>query len=101
MATAATVPCGYKFLSEPAQKLKCVLCFEVAEEPLQHKACGKLVCKKCMEVHGRRKPCPGCNESKPQFYFDHESELPDCSMDVGALAAILSSYLQLMCGVLL
>ena len=78
MATATSVACGYKFLSEPAQELKCVLCLEVTQEPLQHKACRKLVCKECIEARGKSKPCPSCNGRNPRFYLDRESELINC-----------------------
>ena len=38
----------YKFVSEPADVLKCAVCLEVAREPHQHEECGKLFCKECM-----------------------------------------------------
>ena len=46
----------YKFLAEPDDGLKCLICHEVARDPKQHEDCGKLFCEKCIEKYGVRKP---------------------------------------------
>ena len=65
---------AYYYLSEPDDALKCLICLEVAEDPLQHEECGKLFCKKCIEKHGKNKPCPNCRTSKSQYYVDNRSK---------------------------
>ncbi len=64
-----------KFLTEPDNGLKCLICFEVAKDPLQHEACGKLFCKECLEKYGRQKPCPNCREQDSHYYTDKRSKL--------------------------
>ena len=39
----------YRFLSEPDDALKCLICLGVAEEPWQHGKCGRLFCEDCIE----------------------------------------------------
>ena len=64
----------YKFVSEPDKDLKCVICFEVARDPLQHEECGKLFCKGCLENYGKGKPCPNCRKKGSQYFRDNKSE---------------------------
>ena len=64
---------GYKFVSEPSETLKCVICLKVARDPLQHEECGKLFCKECLDKYGRNKPCPNCKTGS-QYYRDNRSE---------------------------
>ena len=42
-----------RFVGEPEDDLKCLICLSVAQDPLQHEKCGKLFCKNCLEKHGR------------------------------------------------
>ena len=63
----------YKFVVEPDESLKCLICLEVANDPLQHEGCGKLFCKECLEKHGRDQPCPNCRGGA-HFYVDNRSE---------------------------
>ena len=71
---ASNVGVEYSFVSEPDDALKCLICHEVARDPLQHEDCGKLFCKECLEEYGRDKPCPNCRTSS-QYYKDNKSEL--------------------------
>ena len=66
----------YEFLDAPDAELKCVGCAKVAAEPWQHSKCGSLLCKKCLEAHGRERPCPGCKgqETTPIYFEDIRSE---------------------------
>ena len=67
---------GYKFVGEPDDDLKCLLCLaKVAIDPLQHEKCGKLFCTKCIEEHGKQEPCPNCKESG-LYYVDNRSKWP-------------------------
>ena len=63
----------YKFISDPDESLKCLICFEVANDPLQHEGCGKLFCKECLEKHGRDQPCPNCRGGA-HFYVDNRGD---------------------------
>ena len=65
---------NYKFLSEPTDALKCLICLDVAEEPWQHSKCGRLFCEKCLNNYGRDKPCSNCRMEKPQYFEDSRSE---------------------------
>ena len=64
---------SFTFLHEPEDDMKCVICLSVAEDPLQHEECGKLFCNKCIEKHGKDKPCPHC-KTGGQFYKDKKSK---------------------------
>ena len=64
----------YKFISEPDDDLKCLICLEVAMDPMQHEECGKLFCKDCLESHGRTNPCPNCRTKDSQYYKDNRSK---------------------------
>ena len=64
----------YKFVSEPDDELKCLICLEVAMDPMQHEACGKLFCKDCLESYGRTKPCPNCRIWWSHYYKDNRSK---------------------------
>lgn len=63
----------YKFISEPSDDLKCLICLELAVDPWQHDKCGKLLCGQCIERHERSKSCP-CRESKPNYFKDSRSK---------------------------
>ena len=71
----ALVPAGHKFLSEPDDALKCLICLDVAEDPLQHTKCGRLYCRECIEKYGAGKPCPTCKSERPQYFEDNRSKL--------------------------
>ncbi|XP_064399375.1 TNF receptor-associated factor 5-like [Halichondria panicea] len=51
----------YKFIEEPADSLKCLICLLVVREPQQHGGCGKLFCKSCITKY-RRNDCPHCRQ---------------------------------------
>ncbi len=53
----------YKFIEEPADSLKCLICLLVVREPQQHGGCGKLFCKVCINKHKIfRNDCPTCRQ---------------------------------------
>ncbi len=66
-------PMNYKFVTEPDDDLKCVICLGVAIDPQQHEKCGKLFCKECLEKYGKDKPCPSCRQ-KSSYYVDNRSK---------------------------
>ena len=49
----------YNFIQEPDEDLKCAICSNLADEPQQHE-CGQLICKECVENHGKDEPYPCC-----------------------------------------
>lgn len=61
---------AYKFVGELDDELKCLICLDVAKDPLQHETCGKLFCEECIEKHGKEKPCPYCRQGQSHFYLD-------------------------------
>lgn len=63
-----------KFIAEPDDDLKCLICLEVARDPLQHEECGKLFCKECLEKYGKDKPCPNCRAEHSHYYVDKRSK---------------------------
>ena len=69
-ASTSSVTDKYNFVSEPDDALKCLICLEVAEEPRQHEKCGRLFCKKCLDSHGKVKPCPNCRAKQPRYFID-------------------------------
>ena len=64
----------YQYVSEPGSGLECVICLEVAENPWQHNECGRLLCEKCLDKHGKDKPCPNCRLAYPQYFKDNKSK---------------------------
>lgn len=64
----------YRFTSEPADALKCLICLDVAEDPWHHVKCRKLFCKKCLEAYGKSNPCPNCRAKKPKYLEDIKSK---------------------------
>ena len=53
----------YKFIKEPADSLKCLICLLVVREPQQHGGCGKLFCKVCIDKHTVLKnTCSHCRQ---------------------------------------
>ena len=63
----------YNFVSEPDDALKCLICLDVARDPMQHGECGKLFCKECLEKHGKDRPCPNC-KTQSEYYRDNKSK---------------------------
>lgn len=63
----------YNYSTEPDDALKCLICMEVAERPLQHSRCGKLFCRDCLEQYGVWQPCPNCRMEQPQYFNDSKS----------------------------
>ncbi len=74
MASIAGNQYEYKFLAEPPDDLKCLICLGVAKDPLQHEACGKVFCEECLDKYGRDKPCPNCRKQQSHYYVDNRSE---------------------------
>ena len=75
MATSSTASAiKYKFIIEPNDELKCLICHSIARDPLQHEVCGKLFCKVCLEKFGKGKPCPNCRDTKSNYYVDKKSK---------------------------
>ena len=64
----------YNFIQELDEDLKCAICSNVAEDPIQHVTCGKLFCKDCLGKHGNDKPCPHCKTEGAIFYPDTRSK---------------------------
>ena len=64
----------YNYVTEPDDGFKCVLCLQVARDPLQHKECGRLICKECLQEHGEDKHCPNCKTGESKYYQDRRSE---------------------------
>jgi hypothetical protein len=62
-----------RFVSEPQETLKCILCTEVADDPLQHSGCGTLMCRNCLDGYGKERPCPKCKQ-KSEYYMDNKSK---------------------------
>ena len=83
-----------KFVSEPADVLKCAICLELARDPHQHEECGKLFCKECIEKYGRDKPCPHCRTQGSQYFRDNKSKyiLVRVPNFVNALTVLFYAY---------
>ena len=75
----------YTFLHELDDDLKCLICLEVARDPLQHEACGKLFCKDCLEEYGKDKACPNCR-MESHYYEDKRGR--DCTEYTGIGAEV-------------
>ena len=65
----------YNFIHEPDDGLKCVICLDVAKDPLQHAECGRLFCGECIAKYGKEKPCAHCRTQGSEFYPDKRSKL--------------------------
>ncbi len=55
----------YKFVEEPSDDLKCLICLCVARDPQQHGdgGCGKIYCKSCIDKHKKTNDkCPNCQK---------------------------------------
>lgn len=61
----------YNFITEPIDSLKCLICLEVARDPMQHaeNRCGKLFCRKCWKKYHKR-DCPNCRQRNPRVISD-------------------------------
>jgi len=64
----------YKFVTEPSDGLKCLICLEVAKDPVQHETCGRLYCEECIERYGKDQPCPNCRTTGTHYFVDHKSK---------------------------
>ena len=69
----ANKKCEYNFIGEPSDKLKCLICLDVAKDPKQHETCGKIFCKECIEKN-KDKPCPSCRAKSPNYFTDTRGE---------------------------
>ena len=74
MASNSTKDYDYKFITEPDDALKCLICLSVAKDPHQHGKCGRLFCKECIDKNGEGKPCPYCRMEHPQYFEDTRSK---------------------------
>lgn len=52
---------AYNFLAEHEEDDKCMICFELANKPVQTKCCGKTFCQACFEKI-QNNHCPNCRE---------------------------------------
>ncbi len=93
MACRNSVRSSYKFVAEPPDELLCLICLEVARDPLQHEACGKLFCEECIDEHGRNKPCPNCREDHSSYYLDKRSKslIVNVCVNIGCVWGVASS----------
>ena len=59
----------YKFVEEPPDSLKCLICLCVVNNPQQHGECGRLFCLSCIrnEHKKRNRRCPHCKERLNTF----------------------------------
>ena len=63
----------YNFIGEPSDKLKCLICLDVAKDLKQHETCGKIFCKVCIEKN-KDKPCPSCRAMSLNYFTDTRGE---------------------------
>ena len=63
----------YNFIDELSDKLKCLICLDVAKDPKQHETCGKIFCSECIEKN-KDKPCPSCRTKSPNYFTDTRGE---------------------------
>ena len=65
----------YSYITEPIDSLKCLICLDVARDPMQHaeNGCGKLFCEECWDKHNKRK-CPNCRKRNPKVISDVRGE---------------------------
>ena len=69
----ATRKCEYNFIGELSDKVKCLICLQVAEDPKQHETCGKIFCRECIEKN-KDKPCPSCRAESSNYFTDTRGE---------------------------
>jgi len=67
-------PDSYRLREEPSERLRCLICYELAGAPVQHEDCGKVFCEKCLRQNGDR-PCPNCLRANLNFFSDTRCEL--------------------------
>ena len=65
----ATSKLEYGLLAEPSDRLRCLICLEVAREPKQHENCGKIFCSECI-AKNRDGPCPNCRGTDQKYFLD-------------------------------
>ena len=57
----------------------CVICLDVALDPMQHEQCKKLLCEQCKDrwhyFKGDKITCPYCGEEGAKFLPHKESKL--------------------------
>ena len=71
----------FKFVTEPSERLRCMVCFDLAISPLQHEDCGKVFCKACIKKNGNG-PCPNCRGGSDHFFRDTRCKLKGFIDDV-------------------
>ena len=74
MAAKFSVSDKYSFVLEPEEEVRCLICLEVALDPLQHGKCRKVFCKDCIAGYGEDKPYPNCRMTQPLYFEDHSCE---------------------------
>ena len=72
---------GYdcKFVVDPPDALKCLICLSVTKDPQQHGQCGKLFCNSCITEHRKiSNNCPHCRrilvtfeDGRSEYYYIH------------------------------
>jgi len=65
---------GFKLVGKPSERLRCMVCFDLASSPLQHQDCGKVFCETCIRRNGNR-PCPNCRGEGGHFFKDTRCKL--------------------------
>ena len=84
---------SYNFLREPDKDLKCVICLDIVNNPLEHEKCGKLLCRECLEKYGHDKPCPHCRTKGAKFHPARKSK-PPASKLIASCINCLSMHRQ-------
>ena len=78
--TANTGGYDCKWVEDPPEDLKCLICLSVARDPQQHGngGCGKVFCQSCItEYQKKNNTCPNCRERLTTF-SDAKSKYIQC-----------------------
>ena len=68
--TAPTSGYDCKWIEDPSDELKCLICLSVARDPQQHGngGCGKVFCQGCIVKYREiTKTCPNCRKDLKTF----------------------------------
>ncbi len=86
----------YKFIKEPPDDLKCLICLCVARDPQQHGdgGCGKIFCTNCISRYKRTKnKCPYCRRNITTFKDERSKPL---LLSIAIMYFIQLKYMQHM-----
>jgi hypothetical protein len=64
----------FNFVHELSDELMCIICLDVALDPMQHEQCKKLLCEDCKKRYGVNRPCPNCRGEGAKFLPHEESK---------------------------